>query len=146
MKKQLDSMSVVPLPKADSGLQNSIVRLNNLHIDAKKLDSSRFFRREAVVIVNNDNQEKILRYVMGHSNLSIKKDELALDYDAVDCLGINVKDADSDLTVRKASFIEVLAWLCGHQDLSISISVRLGLIGAALGILGFATGVITMLV
>ena len=50
---------VIQLPQGDVGLQNSIVRLNNRHIDAKKQDYSRFFRRDAVVIINTENNERI---------------------------------------------------------------------------------------
>tara|TARA_B100000446_G_scaffold184352_1_gene206134 strand:- start:17432 stop:17869 length:438 start_codon:yes stop_codon:yes gene_type:complete len=143
MKKSKRFESVVRLPPEDSGLQHSIVRLNNNHIDSKKHDTTKFFRRDAVVVINQDNGEKVLRYVMGNPGLSITKDSLAIDYDAVDHLGIKYKE-QVNVEVRAASAIEVLMWFWHHPDLSVNLSVRLGVIGAVLGVLGFMTGLASM--
>lgn len=143
MKKRKRFESVVRLPPEDSGLQHSIVRLSNNHIDSKKQDKTKFFRREAVVVVNTDNGEKVLRYVMGNPGLSITKDSLAIDYDAVDLLGVKYK-AKANIEVRVATTWEVLSWFWRHPDLSVNLSVRLGVIGALLGVLGFMTGLVSM--
>ena len=137
--------TVVPLPYGDAGLHNSIVRLHNLHIDSKKKDHSRFFRRSAVVIINSQTGEKILRYVMGNpGGISISKYSAALDYDAVDALGITFKH-DVSLSIRKANTIEVYRWFLSHPDLAVRLSIRLGVVGSVLGVLGFLTGIIAFI-
>lgn len=136
---------VVTLPREDSGLQHSIVRFNNRHIDAKRVDLNRFFRRSPVIIVNLKTGTKILRYAMGNSgNISIGKNSIALDYDAVDALGIKFREP-VDLEVRRAKRWEVWQWFLNYPDLSIQLSVRLGIGGAILGMLGFLTGIIPLI-
>ncbi|MFC1337423.1 MAG: hypothetical protein G8D89_16335 [gamma proteobacterium symbiont of Clathrolucina costata] len=136
---------VANLPERDVGLHNSIVRLHNSHIDAEKHDRSRFFRREAVVIINSKNKAKILRYVMGNpGTVSIPKSGAAIDYDAIDVLGIRYREA-VELEIRRARTLEVYQWFWFHPDLSVRLSIRLGVIGAFLGVLGFFTGVISLI-
>lgn len=54
------------------------------------------------MIVNPETKAKVLRYAMGnHGNLSITKLAVALDYDAVDALGVRFKDT-VNLEVRRA--------------------------------------------
>lgn len=143
--KGIDVDNVVQLPSGDTGLHNNIVRLNNLHIDSKKRDISRFFRREAVVVENTKNKEKVLRYVMGNpGGISISKSGAALDYDAIDGLGIKYREAVS-LKIRRASAAEIYQWFWIYPDLGIRLSIRLGVVGAILGIMGFLTGIITAL-
>lgn len=143
--KGIDVDNVVQLPSGDAGLHNNIVRLNNLHIDSKKRDISRFFRREAVVVENIKNKEKVLRYVMGNpGGISISKSGAALDYDAIDGLGIKYREAVS-LKIRRASAAEIYQWFWIYPDLGIRLSIRLGVVGAMLGIMGFLTGIITAL-
>lgn len=135
---------VVQIPSGDSGLQNSIVRIHNMHIDSKKRNKSRFYRRDAVVIENNVTGEKILRYVMGNpGGISISKTAVALDYDAVDTLGIRFREPVT-LVVRRANAIEVYQWFWSHPDLNVQLSMRLGLVGTVLGIIGFFTGLIPL--
>lgn len=135
---------VVQIPSGDSGLQNSIVRIHNMHIDSKKRNKSRFYRRDAVVIENNVTGEKILRYVMGNpGGISISKTAVALDYDAVDALGISFREPVT-LVVRRANAIEVYQWFWSHPDLNVQLSMRLGLVGTVLGIIGFFTGLIPL--
>lgn len=143
MKKQIPFISAVRLPTEDSGLQHSIVRLNNVHIDSKKLAKSKFYRRESVVIENTANGHKVFRYVMGNPGLSITKNDLAIDYDGIDLLGISYKE-ESTLIVRKASIFETINWFWSHPDVGINLSIRLGLIGAFLGVLGFAIGLVSL--
>ncbi|WP_231571617.1 MULTISPECIES: hypothetical protein [Xenorhabdus] len=99
--------TVVPLPPEDSGLQHCIARFHNRNMDSKRKDKTRFFRREPVMIVNPETKAKVLRYAMGNpGNLSITKLVVALDYDAVDALGVRFKDTVS-LEVRRARRWEV---------------------------------------
>ncbi|MFC6674322.1 hypothetical protein [Marinobacterium aestuariivivens] len=137
--------TVVRLPMEDSGLQHSIVRLNNRNIDSRREDRNRFFRREPVMIVNPESRTKVLRYAMGNpGHLSIPKCAVALDYDAVDALGIRSKDT-VNLEVRRAKRWEVWQWFWYHPDQSVQLSIKLGVVGAVLGIMGFLNGVIPLI-
>ncbi|WP_256659739.1 hypothetical protein [Pseudomonas sp. LS-2] len=132
--------SVVQLPPADSGLQNSIVRLHNLNVDSKRKDRNKFFRREAVLIRNRETGASILRYVMGTpGGISIKKCEAGLDYDAVEVLGVRFK-RQVNLEIKRASAFQVYRWFWKHPDLNVRISIRLGITGGVLGVLGFSVG------
>lgn len=134
---------VIRLPLEDSGLAKSIIRMNNCWIDSQKQDRQRFFRREALIIVNKDNGNKILRYAMGHTGLSISKSTIGLDYDATDSLVINPK-CSVNLVVRRAHFWEVWVWFWRHPMLDVRLSIRLGFAGGALGLLGFLTAIIPL--
>lgn len=138
---ELSVTKVIPLPDTDSGLHNSIVRLHNVWIDGKKQDH-RFYRRDALLIVNKQNGQRVLRYVMGNASLPVTKQACALDYDAIDALSIRY-NMPVDLKIRRASRIEVYRWFWGHPDLGIQLSIRLGVGGAFLGILGFVTGLLS---
>ncbi len=136
---------VVQLPPADAGLHNAIVRLHNGRIDAKRQDKQRFFRREPLVVINPDNGAKIVRYAMGAAGLAgVRRDTIALDYDALDALSIRPKQ-EVAITVRRATLFEVYAWFWNHPDLSVQLSIRLGIAGAVLGVMGFLTGVASFL-
>lgn len=133
--------SVVPLPPEDSGLQHCIARFNNRNIDSKREDKNKFFRREALIIENLDNRTKVMRYAMGNAgNLSITKNAVGLDYDAVDALAIRFK-SEVNLSVRRAKTWEVWQWFLNHPDQTVQLSIKLGLAGATLGVLGFLTGI-----
>ncbi|EOW9552525.1 hypothetical protein ACY3XD_002574 [Vibrio cholerae] len=133
--------TVVPLPPEDSGLQHCIARFHNRNMDSKRKDKTRFFRREPVMIVNPETKAKVLRYAMGNpGNLSITKLAVALDYDAVDALGVRFKDT-VNLEVRRARGWEVWQWFWNHPDQSVQLSIKLGVVGAVLGVMGFLTGV-----
>lgn len=135
-------LTVVRLPSEDSGLQNSIVRLHNRNIDSKRKDRSRFFRREPVVICNRANGASVLRYVMGTpGGISITKNAVALDYDAIDVLGVRFND-QVELELKRASSAEIYKWFWFHPDLNVRISIRLGITGGVLGILGFCVGLL----
>ncbi|MEB1023010.1 hypothetical protein VC940_22115, partial [Citrobacter freundii] len=73
-------------------------------------------------------------------NLSITKLAVALDYDAVDALGVRFKDT-VNLEVRRARRWEVWQWFWNHPDQSVQLSIKLGVVGAVLGVMGFLTGV-----
>jgi hypothetical protein len=81
---------------------------------------------------------------MGNPGLSISKDALALDYDAVDALGITYHE-DTYLEIRRASRLEVWQWFWRHPDQGIQLSIKLGVMGAILGVLGFVTGITPLL-
>ncbi len=84
---------VVRLSEQDSGLHHSIVRFNNTLIDSNRQNPAKFFRREPVVIVNTQNNQRVIRYAMGNAGTySIKKSAIGLDYDGVDALGIKFKE------------------------------------------------------
>lgn len=136
--------TIVRLPPEDSGVQHSIIRLHNCRIDRKRLDKARFFRREPLIIHNLESGVKVLRYAMGHGTTSVRKCEIALDYDAVDALGVKYK-TPVEVQVRRASIFEVYRWYWRHPSLSVQLSIRLGVTGAALGLLGFTTGLIGLL-
>lgn len=125
----------VELPVADQGLQNSIVRLYSGRLDRTKKDPSRFHRREPLVITNRRNGMSTIRFVMGSPHGGIKKDELAIDYDAVDALGIYFGE-EAQLDVRPATTLQTYAHYINHPDLSVQISLRLALWGVGLGVFG----------
>ena len=132
--------TVIRLPMEDSGLQHCIVRLNNRNMDSTRKDRNRFFRREPLVIVNKADGSKVLRYAMGNSGLKICKNAIGLDYDAVDALNVSYKQ-EVDLEVRRAKRWEIWHWYWQHPDQSVQLSIKLGVAGAVLGVMGFLTGV-----
>ena len=134
---------IVRLPDEDSGLSLSIARFYNGLVDAKKQDNNKLFRHEMVVITNKENGNQILRYVMGSASLSIKKMAIAIDYDGIDALGINTK-GQCQLRVHKANKYEIIKWFYNHADMSVQLSTRLGLLGALLGVFGFAIGIVSI--
>jgi len=139
---RIDVVRIVELPHEDSGLQHSIIRMHNLHIDSKRKDRSRFFRREPLVVLNPGNGEKVIRYAMGNpGGLSIKKHEVSLDYDAIATLGVRF-NRDVELVVRRASTLEIMSWFFNYPDLGIRWSMRLGLLGGALGVIGLIIGLL----
>lgn len=78
------------------------------------------------MIVNPETKAKVLRYAMGNpGNLSITKLAVALDYDAVDALGVRFKDT-VNLEVRRARRWEVWQWFWNHPDQSVQLSIKLG--------------------
>ncbi|MGI0649467.1 hypothetical protein ACRCPS_31105 [Pseudomonas aeruginosa] len=137
-KARLEVEKVLELPPDDAGLQNSIVRLHNMHLDSKRSDRSRFFRRDLLVIRNIATGEMVLRYVMGNpggNGLSITKHAAALDYDAIAVLGIRY-NRDVDLVIERASRLEIYKWFYNYPDIGIRLSIRLGVLGGALGLVG----------
>ncbi|AJY53186.1 hypothetical protein [Halomonas sp. KO116] len=132
---------VVQLPPQDSGLQLGIARFHNLHIDAKRQDHSRLFRRNAVCIVNPENGAWIIRYAMGSGGVKgVCKDSVGLDYDGVDALGIRFNQP-AQLVIRRARRREVIRWLATYPDLPVRLGIQLGLLGAVLGLLGAGLGI-----
>lgn len=136
---------VVPLPVHDSGVHLAIARLHNFHIDAKRQDRSRLFRRQAVCIVNQDNGTWVIRYAMGAAGVKgVCKYTVGLDYDGVDALGLRFKEP-ANIVVRRASRWEVIQWLAHYPDLTVRMGIQLGLLGTVLGVLGLVNGLISLL-
>jgi hypothetical protein len=140
-KTTLRAKNVLLLPKEDAGHHNLIVRMQGVHIN------SFFRRREPVVICNPHNGERIIRYAMGGGSLpGIKRDSIALDYDGLITLGFEMKQAQPcDLIVRKARPFETYLFFTRHPDLGIQLSIKLGLTGVFLGMLGLALGVVSLI-
>lgn len=137
--------SIIRLPVEDSGPQINAVRMHNMHIDSKKTDHTRFFRREAVLIQNPENGNKVIRYIMGNpGSLSIRKDSVAIDYDAADALGVSFKQPVT-LMMRRANLWEVIQWLWNHQDYAVQLSTKLGLVGAVLGVAGLLLSLFSLI-
>lgn len=137
---KLTATKIVRLTPEDSGYQHCIVRMNNHHIDSKRRDKNRFFRRDAVMIINPENRQKVLRYAMGQAAYTgMTKEAIGIDYDAMDSLGVRYGQ-DVHLVIRPASRLEVYGWLSQHPDLNIRVSVKLGIAGSVLGVMGFLTG------
>jgi len=142
---RIDVVRVVELPQQDSGLQHNIIRMHNFHIDSKRTDRLRFFRREPLVVLNPATKEMVIRYAMGNpGGISIKKHEVSLDYDAISSLGVRF-NRDVELVVRRASTLEIMAWFFHYPDLALRWSIRLGLLGGALGVTGLIIGLMPLI-
>ncbi|GAB6071606.1 hypothetical protein JCM30760_27040 [Thiomicrorhabdus hydrogeniphila] len=128
------------LPKEDSGIHNLLIRVHGSHIN------STFKRREPVVIVNPENNAKCIRYVMGAGSMAgITKSTLAVDYDALDTLGFKMrKEQECLLIVRKPKPFEVYSFLMRHPDLSVQLSIKLGVLGSLLGLLSAVQMVVSV--
>ncbi len=139
-----EALSVVELPEKDQGLQHSIVRLYSARLDRRKKDPSRFRRRQPVLIVNEANKTEILRFVMGSKNGGIKKNEVSLDYDGIDALGVRFKESVK-LTIRPAKKREIVKHYLGHPDMTVQVSMRFALWGILLGLFGAVSGALSIL-
>lgn len=140
MKKRIETKKILLLRDGDSGLHNLIVRVHGTHIN------SSFKRRDPVVICNTQNKKKIIRYVLGGGSLpGLTKDSLAIDYDGLETLGFKMKKQQvANLIVRKPKVFEKYLFFIQHPDLSTSLSIRLGLLGAFLGFLGLILGITSL--
>lgn len=134
---------VVELPMHDQGLQHSIVRLYPSWIDRNRKDPNRFRRRQPVLIINKESGAETLRFVMGAARGGVRKNEVSLDYDAVDALGVRFGQP-VQLEVRPASRLEVLRHYLEHPDMSIRVSMRLALWGIYLGAFGAVCGIVSV--
>ena len=134
----------IPLAYEDSGLNKSIVRFHSSNMDSKRVKPDRFYRREALIIKNRETGDSVLRYAMGNpGGISLAKDQIGLDYDGVDALNIRFRQ-DVDLEVRRAKTWEIYRWFLNHPDLGIQLSVKLGFVGALLGLMGFVVGTLPL--
>lgn len=134
------AVRVVELPQQDQGLQHAIVRLYSARLDRTRKNPERFSRRQPVLIINKETGADTLRFVMGAGKGGVKKDEVSLDYDAIDALGVRFSQQVS-LEVRPASRLEVFRHYIDHPDMSIQVSMRLALWGILLGVFGAVCGI-----
>ena len=134
---------VIPLPVEDSGLTNSIVRLNNIHIGKSK---SHIARRTPLLIMNQDTRQWTVRYAMGNGGTvkGLNKNVLALDYDAICDLGVRFGQP-SNISIHKASLMESMRWLMSSPDLNVRLNTRFALLGVALGLVSLLITLITIL-
>jgi len=137
------ALRVVELPDQDQGLQHAIVRVYSARLDRTRQDPSRFRRRQPVLIINTETGADTLRFVMGAGKGGVRKDEVSLDYDAIDALGVRFSQ-QVKLEVRPASRLEVLKHYFDHPDMSVQVSMRLALWGIFLGVFGAVCGVISI--
>ncbi|HHH9441253.1 TPA: hypothetical protein ACP32N_003190 [Pseudomonas aeruginosa] len=93
--------SVFSLPEADAG--QSIVRLGWQHIKSENKPSGIVSRKKLVKVYNPVNGHFVILYAMGsNQDRPLKKDAVALDYDAKLALGIS-KEEFVDLIVGEAN-------------------------------------------
>jgi len=138
-----NAQRVVELPLHDQGLQNSIVRVYSARIDRTRKDAGRFRRRQPVLISNPEADTETLRFVMGAGKGGVKKNEIALDYDAVDALGIRFTQP-VELQVRPATWLEVMRHYLDHPDMGIRVSMRMAVWGIYLGLFGAVCGIVSV--
>lgn len=133
--QQLGSFTVKQLPSADSGPSHCMARFYNRHIDSGRKDYSRLFRGDAIVIEHPVTGRKIVRYAAGvnPSEFSLKKSEMAIDYDGYDALGIKLRE-EHDLNVRRAYLYELLKFHFNHPDKIHKSSVRFFVIGTVVSV------------
>lgn len=140
---------VIRLPEEDEGGMG-IVRMCNYNIvsspSRRQVLTKRFMRKKPVTIQNLDNGFWILRYAMGNSgNLSLTKNQIAIDYDGIQQLGLKLHTNPVNLKVTDSTQLEIFKHFWDHQDLNIRISMRMGAIGLFLGAIGFGISLITIL-
>lgn len=131
--------SVAALEERDAGQE--LARLHNVRIDRTRQDASRLYRREAITIKNPETGEWVLRIALGAGRLieGLTHDGIALDYDAMEALGVR-RGASCALEVSRAREIDVLRWYWHHADPGLRLSIRLGGMGVLLGTLGMFLG------
>lgn len=123
MAKAVHVTHSVPLPPEEGGL--GVIRLYKGHIDGKKQDKARFFRKDLVVIRNKANGRKAVRLVVGAGSCPVPRDGVGLDYDARDELQIP-RDGVADLEIRSASLWDKAVWLWNHPDRAERLMLRFG--------------------
>ncbi|ELA9367545.1 hypothetical protein QUN99_003435 [Vibrio parahaemolyticus] len=132
---------VIDLPSEDCGLSLAIIRLANVHIGQGKIP-----RRTPLRVINMDNRKKwTIRYAMGNggSVKGLTKSTIAVDYDAIQELGVSFKQPVR-IRVQKATLIECLTWLATSPDLNVRLNTRLGILGATLGVVSLLITFISM--
>ena len=140
---------VVRLDKRDEpGFASSIIRLHNRHLDAKKRDPQRFWRREAVVVKNLDNGQSIVRMVLGSSGVrNLTLNAIAIDYDGMDALGLSqtaYQDDQLQIEVRKANDLDVIRYYWNHPDIGYRTAHRIAAISFAMGTIGLLLGFVPL--
>ena len=128
-------LSVKELSKEDLGPTRNIARVYSCHIDTKKQDRAKFFRRELVVLENLLTGQKVVRVIMG-ANMAIQnisKDQIAIEYDAILRLGLSLK-SDTTITLRRANFLEKIAYYTRDNFVAEPFQFTLGCIGLVLSV------------
>lgn len=132
------AFKLMMLPEKDSGLDKLFVRVHSSNL-------VKYGRRTPVIIYRNDDKKKrIIRYAVGAGSLKgVTKDTVAVDYDAIQTLGFKKHfNQECDLKVRKARAYEQVLFFARHPDISVRLSVRLGVLGAVQGFVGFVLGIL----
>lgn len=119
------------LDDRDAGIEKAFVRVNNRRIDAKGQDPARLRRRQAVTLINRDNGLKTVVFALGSPSLPF--DGIAIDWDSRQAIGLGYNDRQANIELRPARAHELVGHYVFHQDAGMRLSVRLGLLGAALG-------------
>ncbi len=102
--------NVFSLPDADVG--QSIVRLGWQHIQSENKPSGIVGRKKLVKLFNPANGHFVILYAMGaNQGRPLKKDSVALDYDAKLALGIS-KEENVDLIVGEATSVTANTSTC----------------------------------
>lgn len=129
-KFEIYATEVIRLPESDSGPNNNIVRVQNLHMP-------NFKRWTAVCITNKQNGHSTIRYVIGSNSLKgLTLKTLGIDYDAMRELEINNSQKQLNLVLRKATFWQIQKWLWQTPNLNNRYGNYWGVLGTVLGILG----------
>lgn len=148
------------LPSEDYG--NDVCRVFRTHIDRSGTCNDKFYRRQAVTIVNQKTGEHIVRFVQGgnsRSSQGLTAHAVSLDYDATNALGINrmsdIEEHGMTFEVRPATGVELFEHFYNHYDLRTRMSTRhsveglqrgqegkaLGILGGILGFVGIVLGI-----
>ena len=136
-------------PARDSAdFASGIVRLHNSWIDASKRNRDKFHRREAVLITNPDNGQSIVRMAMGsNATPGLSRNAAALDYDAVDALGVgyNVYEGTPlHLLVKRATPLDVFRHFWNHPDIGYRTAHQIAVVSLAMGLIGLGLGMVAL--
>jgi predicted amino acid racemase len=108
----------------------TIVRLPNYVLAARKIS-----RNDAVMITNEATGEKTLRRVMGAGNRAgVTSEAIVLDYEGRQAIGVQAGDGLT-ISVRKATFLEIVNFYRRHPDPGVSVAMNIALISLGLGVL-----------
>lgn len=119
----------------------SVARLHNSHI-------ANLGGKESWVKISSQ-KKYIFRKIKGAGNLAIPINGIELDFHGLDDLGWSTDPEGNfyktTLTITKASWFDRLVFAhTKHPDPSYSQSMKLGLIGLALGVTGLILGLISL--
>lgn len=143
MNAKLNVNTIVPAALNDTG--RGTVRIWPGAIDRKKADRARFFRGEAVTIVNVGNGKKVVRRVIGgNTAYRLDRGTVALDYDTRDTLGVYHLKTGVTLAIRRATPFEKLWSFWNTDDASVRIANRLSLVGVLIAIIPLVMALLSM--
>ena len=136
---------VARLPLEDNG--RSICRVLSRHIDGKRESrEEKFFRDDPVTITNKSNGKKIVRFSVGNGNFSLTQNQIGLDYNSRDKLGVNRHDASSsvNIEVRLATLTERFMFFWCHEDRVERVAFRGMVFGSVNAIIGTMLGLLSL--